>query len=71
MLHMKVDCKFAGERDEVYLLHLHLRQWVLISMLCLIHVIDGQVIEQLKMPEKTQEKIQMDLLLFLQEQSGL
>lgn len=70
MLHMQVDCKFAGERDEVYLPHLHLRQWVLISLLCLIHVIDGQVIEQLKMPGKALEKIQMEPLLFLQEQLG-
>jgi len=70
MLNIQVDCKFAEERAEVYLPHLHLRQWVPISLLCLIHVIDGQIIEQLKMPGKAQEKVQMETLLFLQEQLG-
>lgn len=70
MLYMQVDCKSTGERGEVYLPHLHLRQWVLISLLSLIHVIDGQIIEQLKMPGKAQEKVQMEPLLFLQEQLG-
>lgn len=67
---MQVDCKFSREREEVYLPHLHLRQWFLISLLCLIHVIDGQIIEQFKMPGKTQRKVQMEPLLFVQEQLG-
>lgn len=70
MLHMQVDCEFSGERAEVYLPHLHLRQWVLISLLCLIHVIDGQIIEQLKMPRKAQEKVHVEPFLPLQEQLG-
>lgn len=36
----------------------------------LIHVIDGQITEQLKMPGKAQEKVQIEPLLFLQEQLG-
>lgn len=32
VLHMVVDCKFAGEGAEVYLPHLHLRQQVLVSL---------------------------------------
>lgn len=40
------------------------------SLVTLIHVIDGQITEQLKMPGKAQEKVQMEPLLFLQEQLG-
>lgn len=70
MLHMQVDCELSGEGTEVYLPHLHLRQWVLISLLRLIHVIDGQIIEQLKMPGEAQEKVHVEPLLPLQEQLG-
>lgn len=42
----------------------------LLSMQHLNHIIDGQIIAQLKMLRKTQEKFQVDLLLFLKEQLG-
>lgn len=69
MLHMQVDC--ICWRENWVLFASFAPQTVGPDLLAtLIHVIDGQITEQLKMPGKAQEKVQIEPLLFLQEQLG-